>query len=275
MNDMDPGGCPASTRLVGRDADLAFIQSFFGDADVHGAALLLPGEAGVGRTAFLDTVAADAEGAACGSCARGRAVRGRHHYAGLNQLLVSLFDDFDILDAVHRTPCGSRSASAAGRPRPAADLHGGTPAAPAVSVRTPLLLVVDDLQWLDPATNAVLGFVARRLIGSRVGFLAASREGAVGFFEPGGLRTPGWSRWTTSPRPGSRPAHPDVSPQYGAASRPRPAATRSRWWNCRRALHRQRSALTAVPPSSPERAAARHIRRAAGRSARTRQRNCC
>jgi hypothetical protein len=37
-------------------------------------------------------------------------------------------------------------------------------------------------QWLDRASANVLGFVARRLTGSRVGFLGASRPGYESFF---------------------------------------------------------------------------------------------
>jgi predicted ATPase len=39
------------------------------------------------------------------------------------------------------------------------------------------LVIVDDLQWVDRASALVLGFVARRLHGTRVGFLAAFRSG--------------------------------------------------------------------------------------------------
>jgi hypothetical protein len=47
--------------------------------------------------------------------------------------------------------------------------------------------VVDDLQWLDRSTAAVLGRVTRRLASAPVGFLAASRSGEEGFFERGDL----------------------------------------------------------------------------------------
>ncbi|MFF2328674.1 MULTISPECIES: hypothetical protein [unclassified Streptomyces] len=36
---------------------LAFVHSFFSNSEVHGAALLLSGEAGVGKTAVFDAVA--------------------------------------------------------------------------------------------------------------------------------------------------------------------------------------------------------------------------
>ncbi|MFI6598592.1 hypothetical protein ACIBHX_20220 [Nonomuraea sp. NPDC050536] len=51
----------------------------------------------------------------------------------------------------------------------------------------PLMVIVDDIAWLDRASAVVLGFVARRLTGSRVGLLAASRSGEESFFEYGGL----------------------------------------------------------------------------------------
>ena len=51
----------------------------------------------------------------------------------------------------------------------------------------PLLVIVDDLPWIDRSSAAVLGFVARRLAGSRVGFLAGSRSGIAGFFDRVGL----------------------------------------------------------------------------------------
>ena len=43
----------AGTNLIGRDAELAALRSFLGDAAVDGATLLLTGEPGVGKTASL------------------------------------------------------------------------------------------------------------------------------------------------------------------------------------------------------------------------------
>lgn len=51
----------------------------------------------------------------------------------------------------------------------------------------PVLLAVDDLPWLDRVSAGVLGFVARRLAGSPVGFLATCRPGEESFFDPARL----------------------------------------------------------------------------------------
>ena len=52
-----------------------------------------------------------------------------------------------------------------------------------VAVAGPVLLVVDDLPWLDRPSAMVLGLVARRLAGTRIGFLGAARPEDDAFFE--------------------------------------------------------------------------------------------
>lgn len=46
--------------------------------------------------------------------------------------------------------------------------------------RQPLMLVLDDVQWIDPTSDTILGFVLRRLDADAVLVLAASRSTAVG-----------------------------------------------------------------------------------------------
>jgi DNA-binding CsgD family transcriptional regulator/tetratricopeptide (TPR) repeat protein len=57
----------------------------------------------------------------------------------------------------------------------------------AVATEKPLLLIVDDLPWLDRASTAVLGFVVRRLVGTAAGFLATARSHSDSFFDRGAI----------------------------------------------------------------------------------------
>jgi len=57
----------------------------------------------------------------------------------------------------------------------------------AASEDRPVLVAVDDLPWVDRASVKVLAFVARRLAGSRIGFLSAARSQYDGVFYRAGL----------------------------------------------------------------------------------------
>ncbi|GHB13810.1 LuxR family transcriptional regulator [Streptomyces tendae] len=255
MNDLDPRTSHDSMELIGRDRDLKFVRSFFNDSAVQGGALLLSGEAGVGKSVLLDAVATAATNDGVRVLrADGVQFEADISYAGLNQLLVPLFDSFDVLDPVHRDAL-QVAVGIGGGPSPDRLL---TSTAVLLLLRetaaqTPLLLIVDDLPWLDRATNAVLGFVARRLVGSRIGFLAASREGSESFFETSGL-----TEYRVQPLDARASAqllshaHPDVSPavrrRVAAEARGNPLAL----VELPAALTgEQRTALAAVPAVLP------------------------
>ncbi|MER7930538.1 AAA family ATPase [Streptomyces sp. NPDC096057] len=188
MNDLHHPFRPAAARLIGRDEDLEFVQSHFGSF-AQGAALLLSGEAGIGKTAVLDAVVARARSEDTRVLrAGGVEFEADVSYAGLNQLLVPLFDAFDLLDPGHRDAL--KVAVGIGAGPPPNRLLTSTAALlllRRIAQDTPLLIVVDDLPWLDRPTTSVLGFVARRVVGSRVSFLAASRVTSDSFFASSGL----------------------------------------------------------------------------------------
>ena len=52
---------------------------------------------------------------------------------------------------------------------------------------TPVLLIVDDAQWLDEPSCAVFGFVARRLAAEPAALLVAVRDGLASPFDDAGL----------------------------------------------------------------------------------------
>ena len=67
----------------------------------------------------------------------------------------------------------------------------------AAAADTPLLVTVDDAQWIDGASLEALGFAARRLSGEAVGILIAFRDEIAPSSAP---RASSSSRW-----PASRP----------------------------------------------------------------------
>ena len=175
--------------LIGRDREAGFLERFFRQAAVSGGALLLSGEPGVGKTALLDALGDRASGSGTMVLrVAGAEFEGDVSFAALNQALFPLFGDFDELDAAHRDALGVALGLGAG---PAPDrllvFNATLALLRHVAARVPLLLIVDDLPWIDRASAGVLSFAARRLVGSRVGLLAASRTGARSYFDRAGL----------------------------------------------------------------------------------------
>ena len=187
---MDDGGSgdPAGT-LVGRAGDMAVLTSFLDRAADRGAALVLTGEPGVGKSALLDTgaLAAGASGLRVLSSA-GVEFEAEVAFAGLNQLLTPVLGEWALLSVLHRNALATSLGYEAGPP--ADRLVVSTAVLTLLreaAVGGPVLVVVDDLQWLDRASAGVLGFVARRLSGARIGLLGASRSDDRGFLPLAGL----------------------------------------------------------------------------------------
>jgi DNA-binding CsgD family transcriptional regulator len=177
-------------ELVGRDRDLAVIRAFVDGLPAQGGALLLSGEPGVGKSALLDAAEEMAATAGVRVLRAAGAGSGDVGFSGLNQLLLPLRDDLGRLDGLQQhalsVALGFSEGPAPGRlvvSNAALALLGQAAAG------RPLLLIADNLQWVDPASAMVLGFVARRLSGRRAGLLAAERTVASRL---GDLGVPGY-----------------------------------------------------------------------------------
>ena len=170
----------ARSRTVGRSDDIRAISEFLEDASGRG--LHIVGDAGLGKTTVLDVVAeAVAESGTRVLRAAGVEFEADVAYAGLHQLLTPLLDRVGELPAEHRSALEVALGLGAG---PVPDRLLVVNAVLALlrlaAADDSVLLVVDDVQWLDRASAVVLGSVTRRLVGTRMGFLAASRSGASG-----------------------------------------------------------------------------------------------
>lgn len=184
---IEPGTRPET--LVGRLEECDFLRRFVQQTAVNGGALLLSGEAGVGKTVLLQETADFAR--VSGTTVlriTGAEFEAGVSFAGLNQALFPLVDEFSELGDEHAGALRVGLGFATG-PAPDRLLLSSavTLLFRKLAARAPLLLIIDDLPWLDRASAGVLSFVARRLIGSRAGLLAAFRTGSAGYFDLSGL----------------------------------------------------------------------------------------
>src|ERR1700750_839696 len=141
-------------------------------------ALVLEGEAGVGKTALLEYAIASASdlrvlGAVGGESEMELA------FAALHQLCAPVLDRLERLPAPQRdallTTFGLRAGAVPDRflvGLAVLSLLSG------VADESPLLCVVDDVQWLDRASAQCVAFVARRLLAESVVMLFAARDGS-------------------------------------------------------------------------------------------------
>jgi DNA-binding CsgD family transcriptional regulator len=142
-----------------------------------GFALLLEGPPGIGKSTLLaDAVAAAAPARVVEAC--GYASETEIAFGGLLTVLGPLLALRDALPDAPRQALEAALALADPAPYdPFALRVGAADLLAAAAEETPLLVVVDDAQWLDEDSIDVLLFAARRPAGDGVGLLLAARAG--------------------------------------------------------------------------------------------------
>jgi DNA-binding transcriptional LysR family regulator/DNA-binding CsgD family transcriptional regulator len=163
--------------LVGRQDERGQIDRLLEAAgDGLSAVLVLHGEPGIGKTALLDWAIESARGF--------RTVRlvgieseTELGFAALHQLLLPFLGRLDLVPGPQRHALATALGLRDGSPpdRFLVGLASLTLLAAAAAER-PLLCVVDDVQWLDQESAAVLAFVARRLSVDAIAMLFAVQE---------------------------------------------------------------------------------------------------
>jgi DNA-binding CsgD family transcriptional regulator len=176
-----------STRLYGREREQAAITRLLADARAgHSRVLVIRGESGIGKTALLEYAAQQAPDMRLLRCG-GIESEIELAFAGLHQLVWPLADRLDALTAAQAAALrGAVGLDATGGDRFLVATALLTLLAEAAEER-PLLVVIDDAQWLDSSSADVLFFAARRLEAEPIAVLVSAREGAGEEFRSDGL----------------------------------------------------------------------------------------
>ncbi|MEW2529184.1 AAA family ATPase [Streptomyces sp. NPDC047071] len=170
-------------NVHGRDFEKAtFARVLRGAREGSGATLTLWGEPGSGKTALLEHAAATATGFTTLSC-RGTRVEEPLAFAALHALLRPVADRIDALPAAQAAALGAALGRGGARPDRFLIAVATLTLLSELAAEQPLLITVDDAQWLDGPTTACLAHVARRLDNEPVALLVATGQEAP---TPGG-----------------------------------------------------------------------------------------
>ena len=169
-----------SAAVVGREPEVALLHAFLSGAEELPLALVLHGDAGIGKTTLWREGVAIAQ-------ARGFRVLASSPsgselelaYAALADLLADVGEVLVELHAPQRRALNAALLveDVAEGPDPRATAAGLLNVVRGLARSAPLLLAIDDVQWLDPESAAALEFAVRRLRSVPVAVLIARREG--------------------------------------------------------------------------------------------------
>jgi DNA-binding CsgD family transcriptional regulator len=168
-------------HLVGRADELVAVRALVDDPEPRMRSLVVEGEAGIGKTAVWRVAL---QGAANRHLRVLVASPGEHEsalpYAGLGDLLEGVPPTvLGSLPEVHaevldRALGRARSVTVVTR---LATSRATLAVLRALSDAAPLLVAIDDVQWLDPPSASVLEFAFRRLVDAPIRVLLARRSG--------------------------------------------------------------------------------------------------
>jgi DNA-binding CsgD family transcriptional regulator len=168
-----------SFELIGREAERTRVDAVLDRLHEGGGALLVRGEAGIGKSSLLR----HARERACALGVRTLATVGVESeaelaFAGLHQLVDSIAEMAELLpDPRRRALQAAFGIAGEIEPDPFLVALAAHQVIRLTASSEPVVVLVDDAQWLDRSTLDVLTFIARRIETEPVALVAAVRVG--------------------------------------------------------------------------------------------------
>jgi DNA-binding CsgD family transcriptional regulator len=193
---MQERDAPGRTRdscvvaIVGRDRELSAARRFLGALEGESGCLVLAGEGGIGKTTVWRATVEEAEARGCRvlSC-RPAAAEARLSFAGLSDLVrgggegvlagLPAPQRHALEVALLEVEPGLRP------PQRRAVFAGFCSVLFALAEAGPVLVAVDDVQWLDGSSQAALEFAVRRFGRRPIGLVCSLRTGESGRLSAG------------------------------------------------------------------------------------------
>jgi DNA-binding CsgD family transcriptional regulator len=169
---------PVST-VIGRDVELATLREFLSSDRELPAALILGGEAGIGKTTLWHAGVEIAQASHQVLVAQAASSEAEFPFASLSDLLGER-----AAQVLPKLPLPQRRALEVALllaepgedvPHPGAIATAFLNVVRLIAAEAPVLVALDDIQWIDPPSRRVLEFLVRRLEGEPVALLVARR----------------------------------------------------------------------------------------------------
>jgi hypothetical protein len=170
-------GAPSSRKFVGRETEIAILKSILeSSAQGKRGFAFITGESGIGKSALLNEVEARFKQTNDLRILRGNCQPDMHPRQAF----------YPFLEILSLMSSGSKDADGAPVHEPALSSRGGAVALTwsmydwcefleRASHSTPLLLIIEDIQWADKGTLALLGAMARRKAPTKLSIFATYR----------------------------------------------------------------------------------------------------
>jgi AAA ATPase domain len=176
-------------QLLGRESEIAALHAVVAAGLEKASALLVVGEPGIGKSALLGAARA-AAGSAGYTVLRATGTESEMHlpFGGIHQTVAPLMGHLAALPFAQRQALATAFGLAEGA---TPDLFLIAEAALALLTRErtmrPVIIIVDDVHWLDPQSHQIFAFLAHRGARAGVCVIGAIRSGHAGPFADAGF----------------------------------------------------------------------------------------